>query len=289
MPEISDADFAAFQKWKSSGGAGAPAATASSWQPPGGAGLPPPTGTPGQYGGQDYTAQNAEISRRALAAQHDPNSPTYISPEQRAKFANAQQMQAQANPGWTWNGEAGGTGYWTADAAHNNAAGSAAFANSWQALGKANPEAFDVPTDAQGRPIDARTGQPMPGGTTAAQRAQPQGAPQWQPPPGAPPAGNDWRQRSPDEIRQEAISGGASPADADARVQQFNQARTQQAPQPTAPQWQPPGYGRGYSPTATMQPAPSSSAPPAGTPPPNKVWDPQKGWVTPGASPGGTY
>ncbi len=255
MPMISDQDFAAFQQWKSGGGAAAaPNAPAATWQPPSSGDLPAPVGTPGQYGGMDYTAQNAEIARRAKAASYDPNSPTYIPPEERARQQAANQMQGAANPGWTWN-DAGAGGYWTPDDAHNNAGGVQAFQDSWQALGKANPEAFEVPTDAQGRPIDARTGEAMPGGTTAAQRAQTPAqqaytqqpgqtatsSPQWAPP--VPPGHG-------------ASSGPSGPH----------------------VQWQ--GWG-------TSAPAPdstSSSAPPA-----PKTWDPQKGWQPPKPSPGGTY
>jgi hypothetical protein len=271
MPMISDQDFAAFQQWKSGGGQpGGPFG-----QPGSGASVDAdslrsasdrysglPAGVDIGGGNMDYTAQNAEITRRSLAAQNDPNSPTYIPPETRAKIDAANARQGAANPGWTYHASAN---YWTPDDAHNNAAGRAAFAGSWEAMGKADPVAGDVPTDAQGRAIDARTGQAMPGATTAAQRAQPQGAPQWQPPPGAP-------------------------------------------PQPTAGGEQ--GYGRGYSPTGTMQQtgatppaqAPAAPSPTPGQQPPTQaaawkpgaplpVWDPQKGYQTPssGRSPGGTY
>jgi hypothetical protein len=201
MPYISDADFAQFQQLKGGGAAPAPgqavgAAARPAWQAPSSGALPGPVAQ--FYGMPDYTAQNAEIARRSRAAMDDPNSPTYQSPEQRAKVAAANQAQGAANPGWTWNESAGGGGYWTPDAAHNNAASSQAFNASWTALGKANPTGFDMPTDAQGRAVDARTGDAMSGATTAAQRAQPPtqqaiarapaATPTWTPPTSAAPA-----------------------------------------------------------------------------------------------------
>jgi hypothetical protein len=230
-----------------------------------------PPGGQWTYGGgnMDYTAQNAEIARRSRAAHERPQLGDVPSrPSTRAKIDAANARHAGAGqPGVDLERVRQRGGYWTPDAAHNNAAGSGRRSPArGRRSGKAEPRGL---RRAHGRAGPSRSTPapaiPCPAPRTAAQRAQPQGAPQWQPPPGAP-------------------------------------------PQPTAGGEQ--GYGRGYSPTGTMQQtgatppaqAPAAPSPTPGQQPPTQaaawkpgaplpVWDPQKGYQTPssGRSPGGTY